>query len=88
MTVDDHQKIRVVFDGGNKLKLNLVPATGLFSGSFVHPVTHATTAFEGAWLQRWNLGSGFFIKAGRSGHVFFGAETNAPALPGSRPRKR
>ena len=88
VTVDDRQKITVVFDGGNKLKLNLVPATGLFVGSFVHPVTQATTAFEGAWLQRLNLGSGFFIEAGRSGHVFFGGETNQSTPPGPRPRKR
>ena len=88
VTIGDNQKISVVFDGGNKLKLSLAPATGLFSGSFVHPVTHATTVFDGAWLQRLNLGSGYFLDAGRSGHVFFGAETNKVTQPEPRPRKR
>ncbi len=88
VTFDAHRKITVVFDGGNKLKINLVLATGLFSGSFVHPVTHATTAFEGAWLQRLNLGSGFFTEAGRSGHVFFGGETNGASPPIPRSQKR
>lgn len=86
VTVGDNQKITVVFDGGNKLKINLASATGLFSGSFVHSVTHATTSFEGAWLQRLNLGSGYFLDAGRSGLVFFGAETNKAGQPDAGPR--
>ena len=88
VTLGDNQKITVIFDGGNKLKMNLAPATGLFSGSFVHPVTHATTAFEGAWLQRLNLGSGYFPDAGRSGHVFFGAEAHPAGQPNPNPTKR
>jgi hypothetical protein len=87
VTVGDNQKITVIYDGGNKLKMSLAPATGLFSGSFVHPVTHNAIAFEGAWLQRLNLGSGYFLDASRSGSVFFGAETNKVGQPEPRRKK-
>lgn len=51
------------------LKISLDNDTGLFRGSFVHPVFRKTTKFEGVFLQKPNWGSGFFIYKDSSGII-------------------
>lgn len=72
----------VTLDAANKLspcvadksKFKIALATGLFSGSFPNPTTHKATKFNGALLQKQNLGAGFFLGTNQSGFV-----TLAPA---------
>jgi hypothetical protein len=45
--------------------------TGQFSGSFVHPVTKAVTAFHGVVYQKANAAYGFFLGASVSGYTSF-----------------
>ena len=56
----------------NKLTLALIPSSGLFRGTAVNPVTRKLIAFNGALLQKQNLGSGNFLGTNQCGKVFFG----------------
>ena len=51
------------------LTLKLTPKTGLFGGSFLHPVTGRTAKFKGAVLQIQNFGSGYFLGTNQAGYV-------------------
>jgi hypothetical protein len=53
---------------GSKLSLTFNRSTGLFSGR-VTPTNATPIAFTGVALQGSNLASGFFLEAGKSGHV-------------------
>ncbi len=58
-----------------KLKITLVSATGLFSGSFVPPGTTKTLTFNGALLQLpllSGIGRGFFFNALPAGEIDIG----------------
>jgi hypothetical protein len=59
----------------NNLVIGLVggrlPYNGLFTGTFTDPVTGNKDTFNGAFLQKQFLGSGFFIGDGQSGSVLF-----------------
>lgn len=44
-----------------KFALRYVPGTGLFSGTFVHPVTRKPLSFFGAVLQGADRGAGYFL---------------------------
>lgn len=61
-----------VLTGTNRLSLTLSPATGLFQGSFLHPLTLQSVAFSGALLPSLTNGTGFFVITNQSGRVFFG----------------
>ena len=67
VTLDVANKVSPCIADGSKLKI--IPATGLFSGSFLNPVTHKTTKFGGALSQKQNLGAGFFLGVDQSGFV-------------------
>ena len=49
----------------------LNPAKGLFTGSFVSPVTGKSVAMTGAVLQKQSMGCGFFLGTNQSGTVYF-----------------
>jgi hypothetical protein len=51
------------------LTLSFYGKTGLFAGSFIHPVTKVLTRFGGAVLRKQNLGDGYFISGANSGEV-------------------
>ena len=55
--------------GTNHLKALFNPTSGLFSGTFVHPVTHKTSSFNGAVLSAQNTGYGYFLGTNQSGKV-------------------
>jgi hypothetical protein len=72
VTLDVANKMSPCVADGFKLKMTA--ATGLFSGSFLNPASHKATKFNGALLQKQNLGAGFFLGTDQSGFV-----TLAPA---------
>jgi hypothetical protein len=53
----------------NGFKVTITARTGLFSGSFVNPVTAKPTVFRGALFQKQNDGAGFFLGADQTGFV-------------------
>ncbi|MGV3531504.1 MAG: CAP domain-containing protein [Chthoniobacteraceae bacterium] len=67
LTLDGRNRIRLSNAklAGMRVKLNA--ATGVFSGSFVHPVTGASTRMAGAILQKQNAGFGYFLGENESG---------------------
>lgn len=57
--------------GTNRLSISLNITNGVFSGSFVHPVTHATTPIKGAISQWYGFGAGYFLGTNQSGSIVF-----------------
>ena len=55
--------------GSNKLTLTLTASSGLFKGTFMQTGTTERVSFSGAVLQKTRRGSGYFLRAGRSGQV-------------------
>jgi hypothetical protein len=55
----------------SELVLSVAPATGLFSGSFIHPLTGRPAEVQGAVLQRQALGAGVFVGPTNTGRVSF-----------------
>jgi hypothetical protein len=51
----------------NTLSAVVNPANGVFSGTFVHPVTHRPTTFRGVIFQKQNAGYGYFLGSDESG---------------------
>jgi hypothetical protein len=70
--LDTRHRCKVVYANDPKFSLNLSPATGGFSGVFVHPVTKKTVPYQGVVLQKLGWGSGHFGGVDQSGLVFFG----------------
>ena len=62
---------KVVVSGANPaaIKVTIVPATGLFTGSFIDPTTGLSTTFAGSFLQNQNIGAGEFNSSNLSGSV-------------------
>ncbi|MGB8166815.1 MAG: CAP domain-containing protein [Chthoniobacteraceae bacterium] len=54
-----------------KLVLAITPATGRFTGSFLHPITNATSRISGVILQDRNAAAGFFLGQSASGIAAF-----------------
>lgn len=58
-----------------RIVLKLKPATGLFTGSFIHPATQKSVTVKGAWLQGTEAspaqGGGWFTGGTESGYVEF-----------------
>jgi hypothetical protein len=53
----------------NNIGLTLSVPNGIFSGSFLHPITKRTTAVRGAVLQNENGGGGYFLGTNRAGTI-------------------
>jgi hypothetical protein len=47
--------------GASQMKITFVPASGLFSGSFLHPVSKKTVTFSGAAFQKTGQALGSFL---------------------------
>jgi hypothetical protein len=60
---------KIIDTSGSLLTAKLSASDGLFKGKLVDPVTHISFPFQGAILQKQNLGCGYFLGAGRSGRV-------------------
>jgi hypothetical protein len=67
VTLDAKNKVTSCVTNG--FKLTVVPATGLFSGSFLNPATHKATKFSGVLSQKQDIGAGFFLGTNQSGFV-------------------
>lgn len=66
VSVSDTSKVTVTgitasFTGVEKLKCTLSAATGVLSGSFIHPVSLKSTVFKGVVFQKQHFGSAYFI---------------------------
>ena len=59
----------IIVPSTNKLTLTVTPATGQFSGTFIHPATKASTKISGGLLQQSTNGSGFFPGTNQTGNV-------------------
>lgn len=69
--LDAKQKITPVKRSGSELSLTIAPGSGLFTGSFLHPVTGRLVDVQGAVLQRQNLGTGCFLGPTNAGRLSF-----------------
>jgi len=63
---------RVTNQSNNKLTLTITTSSGLFRGSVVEPVTSKSIAFNGAVLQKQNIGNGVFLGTNQTGRVLVG----------------
>jgi hypothetical protein len=70
--------VRVVTLGPEALSLVIRPATGLWSGSFVHPMTRRRVPVTGVIFQKTSTGAGFLLGPGESGPAFLTPQTAAP----------
>ena len=59
----------------NKLTLTLTKPTGLFSGAVTPPGATRSIPYKGAFLQKANMGSGFFADTNRIGRVLLTPQT-------------
>jgi hypothetical protein len=57
----------------NNIQLTIPDDSGLFTGSFTHPVTQALTPLRGAVLQSSNIAAGFFGVSSNNGAVLIRA---------------
>ncbi len=55
------------------LRVTIQPATGRFSGSFIHPATGVATKLHGVIFQKQNAGFGYFLGLDESGYTSFAA---------------
>lgn len=65
-------KFSVTPPNASKLALTVKPASGVLSGTFVHPQTLKKSTIKGVVLQKQNLGGGFFLGTEQSGSAFLG----------------
>jgi hypothetical protein len=72
LTLDNN--VEVVSSSVNKLKMKILPSTGWFKGSFVHPNSRKNTKFSGAILQQQEVGGGVFRGHKQSGTVWLQEE--------------
>lgn len=73
-------KISVTSPNTSKLVLTVKSASGVLSGTFVHPQTSKKSTIKGVVLQKQNLGGGFFLGTDQSGSVFLGQPEDAPVF--------
>jgi hypothetical protein len=64
----------VVTSGTNRLSLTISLSSGTVAGSFLHPVTRATTVLKGVVLPQENTVRGYFLSTNQSGSVFLQGE--------------
>jgi len=61
---------QVIAASTNKLAFKTATGSGLFSGTVVLPGGTRPIPFKGILLQRQGYGSGYFLNAGQSGHLW------------------
>jgi hypothetical protein len=61
VTLLPNNTVTVDNSAGQHLQITINPATGMFSGSFIHPLTNKTISFGGLLFQRVPQAGGFFL---------------------------
>lgn len=79
LTVNSKNVVAVPFATPEKLAMAITPTTGLFRGTFVHPITRKVTKFGGAIVQKQEIGAGTFLSEANSGAVTFSENPANPA---------
>ncbi len=69
LNFESDRGVRPVAPNQSAMRLEMHPATGLFDGRFVHPMTHQRVRMQGAVLQKQAIGSGAFWSDEASGAV-------------------
>ena len=83
-TLTTANKMEVLLPNTDQLKVQLSPGSGLFSGSFLHPMLNRRVTFKGAVVQAELLGGGFFLTSNRAGRVSISGQATPPTIiPGS-----
>lgn len=77
LAVDERGRAHFVLAAYEKMEFRWDPAQSLFAGTFLHPVTRKTTAFQGVFLPRLGWGSGYFAGPEGLGLVCLTPVTNA-----------
>ena len=62
---------RVTNQSNNRLSVSITTSSGLFRGSVIDPATGRSIAFNGAVLQKQNVGKGVFLGTNQTGRVLF-----------------
>jgi hypothetical protein len=70
--------VRVVTPGPEALSLVIRRTTGLWSGSFVHPMTRRRVPVTGVIFQKTSTSAGFLLGPGESGPAFLTPQTAVP----------
>jgi len=65
----DAGNVVIVSENSENIKFTIDPATGEFSGSFLHPSLNKTVKFNGSVLQFGSAGAGYFLGTTESGFV-------------------
>ena len=62
---------RIAVNGGGieRLSISFIPSSGIFSGTFLHPVLRRTTAFKGVVIQDENFGGAYFKGTNQTGYL-------------------
>ncbi len=71
-TVSPKNKVTFVSPPADLRPKLTISTSGLFSGSFVHPVSHKSTPVHGVIFQKQESASGYFIGPTESGGISFG----------------
>ena len=69
LTISRRNSATVVNSASDRLNVKLISETGLFTGIFIHPNTLRKVTFNGAILQKQNLGTGCFLTGPLGGAV-------------------
>jgi uncharacterized delta-60 repeat protein len=67
----------------NKLRLGVIPASGVVTGAFVNPHTRRTSSVRGVLLQDRGSVGGFSLGTNQSGIFYLGPPEDYPLLPPS-----
>ncbi len=70
-TLNAASKVSFPANAATQLSMQINVANGLFTGSFIHPVTTKATPFQGVLFQKQGAGEGFFVGPSASGLVEF-----------------
>jgi len=66
--------VTVLNPGADRLQMSINAKAGLFSGSFIHPITQKSTALQGALFQKNATAQGYFLSPTQSGAVSLTAD--------------
>lgn len=69
VTLDATNRVRLSAPALKGLRLKVNAAAGIFSGSFIHPATGASTRIGGVIFQKQNAGFGYFLGKQASGYI-------------------
>lgn len=79
-TLDTKNLLQAAAPASTALKFTIAPASGLFTGTFMHPGTKKATPFSGVVFQKQNLATGVFTGSSKSGYVSLRRTALSPVL--------